>query len=73
MTANYVSVDSPWIGTTVRITERAFVNEVGTIVRVERRNPDTFNDGLTYYIQLSPNFPLRCKWAEFEPINGVAS
>ena len=72
MAATYVDVDSPWLGETVRITEHTFANEVGTIVRVERRNPDTFNDGCTYWIELSPNFRVGCKWAEFDSISGVA-
>ena len=73
MNATYVSVDSPWLGTTVRIKEGLFANRTGPIVRVERRNPDTFNDGCTYWIELSTNFRVGCKWAEFEPIYGAAS
>ena len=72
MPANYVDVDSTWIGEIVRITKHAFVNRIGTIVRVERPNPDTFNDGCTYWIELSPNFRVGCKWAEFDSISGVA-
>ena len=68
MAATYVDVDSPWLGETVRIKEGVHANETGPIVRVERRNPDTFNDGCTYWVELSPNFCVGLKWAQFDSI-----
>ena len=68
MDATYDPVESYWVGKTVRIVKGAFANEVGTIVRVDRRNPDTFNDGCTYWVELSRNFRIACKWGKFDSI-----
>ena len=68
MDATYDPVESPWVGKTVRVLKGVFADQVGTIVRVDRRNPDTFNDGPTYWIELGPNFRVACKLGTFDNV-----
>ena len=68
MDATYIPVESPWVGKTVRVLRGLFANETGPIVHVDCRNPDTFNDGPTYWIELGPNFRVACKLGEFDSV-----
>ncbi len=66
----YVPVDSPWLNRTVRITKTSgpHGNDVGPIVKVDRRHPDTYHDGCTYWVELTPNYRVGCKWGDFQPV-----